>query len=242
MHLVNIRVNNESFPTTGVYPFSLDVLRRTDSLALTGPVTFFVGENGSGKSTLLEALATRCGIYIWRGDERERSTHNPMERELYRYLEIEWADRRVPGAFFSSNLFLNFARILDEWAAADPGVLEYFGGQSLLTQSHGQSLMSFFRSRFRIKGLYLLDEPETALSPATQIELLRLIDALSADGHAQFIIATHSPILMYCPGARIYSFDHAPVEPIMYEETDHFRVYRDFMIDPDRAVKNGDDG
>ncbi len=242
MHLLNVRVNNKSFPATGVYPFSLDLLRRTDSLAFTGPVTFFAGENGSGKSTLLEALATRCGIYIWRGDERERSTHNPLERELYRCLDIEWSDGPVPGAFFSSNLFLNFARILDEWAAADPGVLNYFGGQSLLTQSHGQSLMSFFRSRFRIKGLYLLDEPETALSPRTQIELLRLIAALSLDGHAQFIIATHSPILMSCPGALIYSFDRVPVAPIPYEETDHFRVYRDFMKDPGGAVKNDDGG
>jgi predicted ATPase len=91
--------------------------------------------------------------------------------------------------------------------------------------------MSFFRSRYQIKGLYLLDEPETALSPKSQIELLALLDKMSVDGHAQFIIATHSPILLACPSAKIYSFDHSEVQPIRYEETDHYRLYKKFMED-----------
>ncbi len=236
MHLKKIFIRQDGFPSETLYPFSLEVLRCTRGLDFPDPVTFFVGENGSGKSTLLEAISLRCRIHIWRGDERTRSDPNPLERELYRYIEQEWADGPVPGAFFSSNLFQNFARILDEWAVADPGVLDYFGGRSLLTQSHGQSLMSFFRSRLALKGLYLLDEPETALSPKTQIKLLRLLADMAAGGHAQFIIATHSPILLSCPGAVIYSFDHVPVETVRYEDTDHYRVYRDFMDDVPGAL------
>jgi predicted ATPase len=118
---------------------------------------------------------------------------------------------------------------LDEWAATDAGQLEYFGGKSLLTQSHGQSIMSFFRARYAIKGLYLLDEPETALSPRTQLTLLDLLEKMSAAGHAQFVIATHSPILLSCPGATIYSFDSVPIAPIRYRETDHYKIYKDFM-------------
>ena len=237
MHLTRIEILGDSFPQCGTYPFTLEVLRRTRGLEFPGPVTFFVGENGSGKSTLLEAICLRCGIHIWRGDERARCDPNPLERELYRHITHEWAGGPVPGAFFSSNLFQNFARILDEWAAADPGVLEYFGGRSLLTQSHGQSLMSFFRARFTVKGLYLLDEPETALSPKTQLRLLRLLADMTVDGHAQFIIATHSPILLACPGAVIYSFDRTPVETVGYEDTDHYRVYRKFMDDTAGALE-----
>jgi predicted ATPase len=237
MHLTRIEILGDSFPRGGTYPFTLEVLRRTRGLEFPGPVTFFVGENGSGKSTLLEAICLRCGIHIWRGDERTRCAPNPLERELYRYITREWAEGPVPGAFFSSNLFQNFARILDEWAAADPGVLEYFGGRSLLAQSHGQSLMSFFRARFTVKGLYLLDEPETALSPKTQLRLLRLLADMTVDGHAQFIIATHSPILLACPGAVIYSFDRVPVETVSYEDTDQYRVYRKFMDDTGEVLE-----
>jgi predicted ATPase len=199
-------------------------------------VTFFVGENGSGKSTLLEALARVCGIHIWRERERTRCTANPYEDKLYRCVSVEWTDGVVPGSFFGSAVFHDFARILDEWAAADPGQLAYFGGQSLLTQSHGQSIMSFFRARYAIKGLYLLDEPETALSPRTQIDLLRLLGDTASVGHAQFVIATHSPILLACPVATIYSFDRSPIRPVAYEQTDHYRLYRDFMADRQRCI------
>ena len=110
-------------------------------------------------------------------------------------------------------------------------MLEYFGGKSLVQQSHGQSLMSFFKSRFKIKGLYLLDEPETALSPKSQLALLTLLKEMSRAGHAQFIIATHSPILLACPGSVIYSFDHIPIRQIAYEDTEYYRIYKSFMND-----------
>ena len=195
------------------------------------PVTLFVGENGTGKSTLLEALARKAGIHIWREGGRTRYRFNMYEDKFYRCISLEWANGHVPGSFFGSSVFQDFARILDEWAAADPGQLEYFGGQSLLTQSHGQSIMSFFRARYKIKGLYLMDEPETALSPKTQIALLELLTEMSAAGHAQFIIATHSPILLACPNATIYSFDHTPIAPVPYEQTDHYQTYKTFLED-----------
>jgi predicted ATPase len=227
MHLKRVRIRSDLFPTREQYPFSLEVLQRTGELEFPGPVTFFVGENGCGKSTLLEAVARACRIHIWRGDQRTRSTRNPHEGQLHRYLEWEWADGSVHGSYFSSQNFQNFSRIVDEWASSDPGVLEYFGGRSLLTQSHGQSIMAFFTSRFTRPGLYLLDEPETALSPKTQLALRDLLAA--GTGDAQFIVATHSPILLSTPGAAIYSFDHIPVLRLSYEDTDHYRVYREFM-------------
>ena len=109
------------------------------------------------------------------------------------------------------------------------GVVEYFGGKSLMTQSHGQSLLSYFRGRYQRKGLYLLDEPETALSPRSQLELLEILTSTGGGGWAQFIIATHSPLLMACPGAVIYSFDGERVEPVPYKETEHYRIYKSFM-------------
>jgi len=231
MHLRCVGFHADAYPTRDHYPFNLPVFRKTKRIAFDSPVTLLAGENGTGKSTLLEALAYACGIHIWRDVERRRFENNPFEDKLRDYISVEWVDGRVPGSFFGSSVFEDFVKALDEWAAADPGQLEYFGGKSLETQSHGQSIISFFRARYRIKGLYLLDEPETALSPRTQLELLSILAHNSRAGHAQFIVATHSPILLACPGALIYSFDRASVKPVSYEETDHYRIYKDFMDD-----------
>ncbi|MGZ3515444.1 MAG: AAA family ATPase, partial [Thermodesulfobacteriota bacterium] len=178
-----------------------------------------------------------CHIHIWSGIERSRSIINPYEETFFLYIEVEWTDGIVPGSFFSSQIFRNFAQLVEEWEADNPGQIDYFGGKSLVAQSHGQSIMSFFKSRYKIKGLYLLDEPETALSPKSQIELLKLLQEMSALGHAQFIIATHSPILMACPGSVIYNFDTSPVKTIHYEETEHYKIYKDFMESPDKCLK-----
>ncbi len=229
LHLKEINLLSEQYPTRDHYPFNLDVLQKTRSIQFVSPVTFFVGENGSGKTTMLEAIAQRCNIYIWRGDERTRATFNPHEKNLYKYIQEKWTDGAAPGAYFASQIFHEFAQILDEWEAANPGQIDYFGGKSLLTQSHGQSIMSFFKARYKIKGLYLMDEPETALSPKTQLELLNLLKETVSAGHAQFIIATHSPILLACPGSVIYSFDKSPLKILQYEETDHYKIYKDFM-------------
>lgn len=237
MHINKVKLHSEKYPTKEYYPFNLPLFHETREIAFDSPVTLFVGENGTGKSTLLESLASACNIHIWRNSDRSRPEHNPYEDMLHKYISVEWKNGRVPGSFFGSRIFQNFAELLDEWAAADRGQLDYFGGKSLTTQSHGQSLMSFFRSRYLIKGLYLLDEPETALSPRSQIELLDIIKNMCAAGHAQFIIATHSPLLLACPDATIYAFDSAPVQKIQYEETDHYNIYKSFLGDRKRYLK-----
>lgn len=229
MHLRSIRINSHEFPTDNVYPFSLPVFRTTPGLDFKSPVSFLTGENGSGKSTLLRAIATRCGIHLWRGPERRRFHVNHHADQLYRCIEVEWDGAPVPGAFFESEMFRNFAEMVEDCATADPAILDYYGGESLMTQSHGQYHMAYFRSRYTIEGLYFLDEPENALSPRRQLELLDLLQEMSAAGHAQFIIASHSPILLALPGAAIYSLDHCPVQRVEYEDTDYYRIYRDFL-------------
>lgn len=238
MHLKTVTLNPQLYPTTDHYPFNLDLFEKSQTITFESPVTFFVGENGSGKSTLLEAITRKCGIYIWQGMQRPRFNASPYEKDFYKAIKIEWTNgKKVPGSFFGSQIFSNFAQILDEWLTMDPGLIEYFGGKSLVAQSHGQSLMAFFQSRLKIKGLYLLDEPETALSPKTQLALLSLLKEISQTGIAQFIIATHSPILLACPGARILSFDETPVQPIDYQNTHHYRIYKDFMKDPKKYLQ-----
>ena len=229
IHLKSITLSPEQYPTEEHYPFNLSLFNQTEMVRFSSQVTFFVGENGSGKSTLLRAMAQRCGIHIWKRDEGVRIKANAYEDELYKYIQTEWSNGHVPGSFFGSDIFRDFSHFLDEWAINDPGILKYFGGNSLITQSHGQSLMSLFKARYRIKGLYLLDEPETALSPTSQLDLLGIFQEMGQAGHAQFIVATHSPILMSCPDADILSFDHVPIKRIKYKDTEHYRIYRQFF-------------
>jgi len=232
LHLTRVRFLPELYPVEDRYPFNLPVLRETPEVRFTTPVTLFVGENGCGKSTLLEAIARRCGIHIWTPEYITRMEHNPHEDKLHLFMGVEWSKGSVPGAFFSARIFRTFAEMTEAVAAHDPGQLRYYGGKSLISQSHGQSLLSYFGARYKLRGIYFLDEPETALSPRSQLELLRIIREMAADGHAQFLISTHSPILLACPGATLYSMDESPIRPVSYEETDHYRVYREFMADP----------
>jgi predicted ATPase len=241
MHLKEVTFHSSKYPTRDCYPFNLRLFHETNRITFDSPVTLFSGENGTGKSTLLEALAAACNIHIWRNVERSRPEYNPYEDKLHQYISVKWSNGRVPGSFFGSKIFQHFAELLDEWAAADRGQLNYFGGKSLTTQSHGQSLMSFFNSRYQVKGLYLLDEPETALSPRSQIKLLEILEKMGSASHAQFIIATHSPLLLACPAATIYSFDNYPVGRIQYEQTEHYRIYKDFMADRNKYLKQKDE-
>lgn len=233
MHLERITLLPEKYPTKDHYPFDQAIFQTTASIAFDTPVTFFVGENGTGKSTLLTAICKKCGIPIWQSTGGTRYKPNPYEKVLYLFMDVKWTNGSVPGSFFSSATFKDFAKYLDEGATVNPEIFKYFGGESLITQSHGQSLMSLFRGRYKIKGLYFLDEPETALSPKSQLELLTILNDMSMAGHAQFIIATHSPILLACPAADIYSFDQMPVKRVTYEETEHYKIYKDFMQNQD---------
>jgi predicted ATPase len=238
-HLKRVTLYPDRYPTGEYYPFNLSTFHSTRKIDLDWPITFFVGENGTGKSTLLKAISHKAGIHIWQNSEGPRFDFNPYEEDLHKYISVEWCQDVVPGSFFSGENFRDFSRYLEEWAINDPAMLNYFGGKSLMTQSHGQSLLSFFKARYRIKGLYLLDEPETALSPRSQMKLLEILKDMSRTEQAQFIVASHSPILLACPGARIYSFDHIPIRPVTYEETELFQLYRDFLINRESVVEAG---
>jgi predicted ATPase len=233
MHISSVTLHPEKYPTLDAYPFNLKIFQKSRKLDLSSPVTFFVGENGTGKSTLLRAICMKCGIHIWEETGGARYTHNPFEDSFCEFIDVKWVSGTVKGSYFSSQIFHDFARYLDQWAHADPGMLDYFGGNSLLTQSHGQSLISFFSSRYKIKGIYFLDEPETALSPKSQLKLLRLLKEMTKDGHAQFIITSHSPILLAFPGAVLYNFDTNPIRAIGYEKTEYYKIYKDFMNNKD---------
>ena len=237
IYLKQVNIHLEKFPVLNFYPFNLKIFQNTEKVKFNNPITLFIGENGTGKSTLLKAIANRCGIHIWQSEFNLRCEKNPYEEELYKTISTQWESGPVPGSFFGSQIFSHFAKNLEEWAINDTQMLKYFGGKSLITQSHGQSLMSYFKSRYNIKGLYFLDEPETALSPASLIELLNLLIKISKQGHAQFIIATHSPFLMACPDALIYSFDASIIQPIQYEDTQYYKIYKNFMTHPEKFMK-----
>jgi predicted ATPase len=230
-HITSVTLHHEKYPSDCHYPFSLPIFNQTKQIRFEFPVTFFVGENGTGKSTLLEALALASNIHIWRKSEGVRYQVNQYEKHLYKYISLTWANGRVPGSYFGSEIFNDFRRIVDSWAASSPGHLKYFGGKSLVTQSHGQSMMSYFRSCYERRGIYFLDEPETALSPKSQLELIDILRENGKVGHAQFIIATHSPILLAYEDATIYSFDHSPVSVIEYQETEHYKIYKSFLLE-----------
>jgi predicted ATPase len=229
MHLKKISIAQDRFPTTDAYPFNLPVVQHTGALELPTPVAVFTGENGTGKSTLLKAICRRCNVHIWEGMHRARYKASRYENMLHLSLDAAWVDGPVPGSFFSPELFRNFSQLVDEWAAGSPDLLGYFGGDSLVTQSHGQSCMAYFKSIYRVKGLHFLDEPEAALSPATQLKLLDLLDAMSAAGHAQFIISTHSPILMRCPNASVFDFNGSSITRTVCEQTRHYKIYKEFF-------------
>jgi predicted ATPase len=242
VYLTRARIERDSFPTRQFYPFNIPALKKTAELAFHKPVIFFVGENGSGKSTLLEAIARKCGIHIWDKPRRHPAHNNPYEARLANHVTVTWANGQVPGSLFQAETFHDLADFLDDVALCDPGRLAYHGGNILNTLSHGEGILSYFGGRFCVKGIYFLDEPEAALSPASQIEFLNLLQRFAARGQAQFIIATHSPILLACPGAQIFSFDTSCIQEVEYEETAHYRLYRQFFDDRAVFLKTGQKG
>ena len=251
------------------FPFSVPAIRALESLELDTAVTFFVGENGSGKSTLLEAIAAAAGLPAVGSEDVEGDATLAEQRTLGDALRLVWNRRTSRGFFLRAEDFFGFTKRLavlraaflerleeievtyaDRSAyakglAAGPvrgslEALESRYGVDLDANSHGQSFLRLFQSRFVPGGLYLLDEPEAPLSPQSQLGLLAMMsDMVRQD--AQFIVATHSPIVMAFPGARIVSFDELPVRTVAYEELESVRLVRDFLAAPERYLRHLED-
>lgn len=236
MYLREISIRREAVPDWDAYPFSVPAIRTLERLELRSRVVFFVGENGSGKSTLLEAIAYQCGFSTAGGGRSNVLKVHGTDAPLGDYVRLSWLPKVTEGFFLRAETFHHFASYLDD-LARESGRTAYdpYGGRSLHELSHGESFLALFTHRFGRKGIYLLDEPEAALSPARQLAFLRLIHDLG--DAAQWIIATHSPIILGYPGAQIFSFDSAPPAEIAYEETPHVQITRGFLEHRERMLR-----
>lgn len=248
------------------FPFTVPAIRTLEGLPLERPVTFFVGENGSGKSTLLEGIAAAARLPTVGSAEVQHDDTLDAQRRLGKALRLSWAKRTTRGFFLRAEDFFGFTKRLarlraelqlekleaaQEYKAggrSDAALglklgplqtsiveMEKRYGTSLDANSHGESFLKLFQSRFVPGGLYLMDEPEAPLSPQSQLGLLAMIDNMVAQD-AQFIIATHSPLLLAFPAAQIFSFDSTPVRAVAYEDLDHVRITRDFLNAPERYL------
>ena len=217
----------------GTHPFEIPILRDGLSLTFTAPVTFFVGENGSGKSTLLEALAWCVGFGAEGGSRDHRFESNVDGHALGRALKLVWRQRTTTGFFLRAETFFNFATYLESVGSS----FSRYGGESFHAKSHGEAFLALFEHRFE-DGLFILDEPEAALSPQRQLAFLRILHSLTAPRMAQFIIATHSPLILAFPGATVLSLDDGVIREVAYRDTEHFRLTRDFLADPERYFRH----
>lgn len=230
--LIRLRLERDKVESFDAYPYCLPALRELTELTFHPAVTFLVGENGSGKSTLLEAIAALWGLNPEGGSRNFRFSTRASHSSLFSRLTLIKGVRRPRDSFFlRAESFFNVAseiERLDAEPSGAPPVIDSYGGRSLHEQSHGESFFTLFRDRFRGQGFYLLDEPEAALSPQRQLAMIARMHDLVRDG-SQFIIATHSPIIMAYPNAQILQLSQRGIEPIDYLDTEHYRVTRDFL-------------
>ena len=234
-HLALQRDKVESFER---YPFNLPAVRTLERLEMHPKVTFLVGENGSGKSTLLEALAVSLGFNAEGGSKNFRFGTRLSHSELHEYLRVAKGYKPPRDGFFlRAESFFNVATEIENLDVGPGGspIISGYGGKSLHEQSHGESFLALLNERLGGRGLYLLDEPEAALSPQRQLAALARVHEL-VKANSQFIIATHSPLLMAYPDAWIYQCTPDGVRRVAYEDTEHYRVTREFMADPQRVL------
>jgi predicted ATPase len=230
--LIQLSLLRDKIPSLSEYPFSIPAIGNLHSLDFEQPVTFFIGENGSGKSTLLEAIAVGCGLNPEGGSRNFRFSTRASHSGLKDYLRLTRSVRRVRDSYFlRAESYFNVAteiEALDREPAFGPPIIESYGGKSLHEQSHGESFFALLMNRLRGDGLYIFDEPEAALSPTRQLSFLSRLHELVRDG-SQFLIATHSPILMAYPQAAIYLLAEGPPRLVEYRETEHYTVTRNFL-------------
>lgn len=238
--LDKIKINFDPAIDFNCYPFALSLIKNLQDIELPTKVTFLVGENGTGKSTLLEAIANKAGFGPEGGSTnihfRTEEEKNTSKHHLADQLCLSWRHKSKNGYFFRAESFFNVANYLDTIAREAGGpekAYAPYGGKSLHCQSHGESFMSFFKNRLGSGGFFIFDEPEAALSPQRQLSLLIIIHEMCKSAHAQFIIATHSPILLAYPNATIYSCDADVLKNITYKETYHYQITKQFLDNPD---------
>jgi predicted ATPase len=221
-YIIDVSLKSGTLPDT--YPFTLPVISNLKGIEFHPKVTFLVGENGAGKSTLLEAIAISMGMNAEGGSKNFNFSTRQTHSNLSEYLQVTKGIKLPKDTFFlRAETFYNVATEVDNLSN-----LSSYGGKSLHEQSHGESFISLIENRFKGEGLYILDEPEAALSPSNQLKLLALIKKYTDLG-SQFIIATHSPIIMGYPDADIYVLDEKSVSKINYEESSHFQLTKYFL-------------
>lgn len=237
-YLSRITLQRGAVPDFGAYPFALPAIRHFSSIDLHPKVTLLVGENGSGKSTLLEAVAVALGFNAEGGTRNFRFSTRASHSVLHQYLRLAQSIHKPRDGFFlRAESFFNVASQIEELdkGPGGPSIINSYGGRSLHEMSHGESFLALMMERFGGNGLYILDEPEAALSPQRQLAMLsRMHDLVRRN--SQFIIATHSPILLAYPEARIYSCSAEGIHPIRYEDTEHYQVMHDFLVNPQRML------
>ncbi len=232
-YLLHLELLRERIPDPTRYPYHLPAVRGLTKLAFHSKVTFLVGENGSGKSTLLEAIAIGCGLNPEGGSRNfnfaTRASHSPLGDSVRLAKSVA-----IPGDsyFLRAESFYNVATEIERLG---PTLLDSYGGKSLHEQSHGESFFALFENRFGSNGLYLMDEPEAALSPKRQLQFLAILHDYVQRG-GQFVIATHSPIIMAYPEAWIYQLDGEGIRTIAYQESEHYLVTRGFLSHPKRTM------
>ncbi|TCD12593.1 AAA family ATPase [Pedobacter frigidisoli] len=241
-YLLSLRLSQENLPDR--YPFNIPFLKSFQELVFHPNVTFFTGENGVGKSTLIEALAVSLGFNAEGGSKNFNFASKATHSDLHNYLTISKSFRKPKDGFFlRGESFYNVASEIDKldedvpFGTNGPKIIDSYGGISLHEQSHGQSFWSLFMNRFNGSGVYILDEPESALSATKQIAMLAKINSL-VDKNAQFIITTHSPILLAYPNATIYEMADEKITKVKYEESEIYRVYKSFLDNPKRILDN----
>lgn len=242
LHVCSVRLSRE-LPRES-YLNGLPVVRnlkRMGMLRFRSPVTFFVGENGIGKSTLIEAIAVNMGFNPEGGSINFSFSTENSHSELYDYIRVgKGISRRRDGFFLRAESFYNVASNIDQMDRS-PGmggrIIDSYGGKSLHKQSHGESFMSLVENRFGGNGIYILDEPEAALSPSKMLELMLHMNRL-VKNNSQFLISTHSPILMAYPGAEVFLLTQEGIQSVDYRETEHFQLTRQFLNAPEAMFRH----
>jgi len=236
-YLRRVWLDPERVPNSEAYPFCLPFLRGGFELEFEAPITIIVGENGTGKSTLLEGIAALAGYDEAGGGKGYRPVDHSTAIEvmggtLSKALRAAWLPKITNGWFFRAESFFSVARYLDAAAMEQAEILGGAAPPDFLSHSHGEGFLRFFAERCSRQGIFIFDEPESALSPARQIEFLKLLRKMDQSRMAQVIMATHAPLLMAYPGARLLRLTKAGLEPISVEATDHYRLMREFFASP----------